>query len=111
MPGGTRLQYSTQAQVGGRLAQVSARLIDEVTNRMANDFFTRFAKELKGGNGQELEAASQKSQVLLPDTLQMPQVQASPWQSNLIAVIAAAVSVTAAAVAVFVTLFVTQIIR
>ncbi len=111
VPGGTRLKYSTQAQVGGRLAQVSARLIDGVTNRMADDFFSRFAKELKGGNALGLEAASQKSEVVRPDTLQLPQVQASPLQSNLIAVIAAAVSVTAAAVTVLAALFVTQITR
>jgi carbon monoxide dehydrogenase subunit G len=43
---GTRLRYTAQAQVGGRLAQVGSRLIDGVTRRMADDFFKRFAREL-----------------------------------------------------------------
>jgi carbon monoxide dehydrogenase subunit G len=40
--GGTRLVYFTQAQVGGRLAQVGARLIDGVARKMAGEFFARF---------------------------------------------------------------------
>lgn len=56
VPGGTRLTYEARAEVGGRLAQVGARLIDGVTQKMANDFFTRFARELSAaqalsGNG------------------------------------------------------------
>jgi carbon monoxide dehydrogenase subunit G len=39
---GTRLIYRTQAQVGGRLAQVGARLIDGVARKMAAEFFARF---------------------------------------------------------------------
>jgi carbon monoxide dehydrogenase subunit G len=40
--GGTRLVYFSQAQVGGRLAQVGARLIDGVAKKMAGEFFARF---------------------------------------------------------------------
>jgi carbon monoxide dehydrogenase subunit G len=39
---GTKLSYSAQAQVGGKLAQIGSRLIDGVANKMANDFFKRF---------------------------------------------------------------------
>jgi carbon monoxide dehydrogenase subunit G len=39
---GTRLAYRAHAQVGGRLAQVGARLIDGVAKKMAEDFFGRF---------------------------------------------------------------------
>jgi carbon monoxide dehydrogenase subunit G len=39
---GTRLIYRTHAQVGGRLAQVGARLIDGVAKKMAAEFFARF---------------------------------------------------------------------
>jgi hypothetical protein len=38
----TRLRYRAHAQVGGRLAQVGARLIDGVAKKMAEDFFARF---------------------------------------------------------------------
>ena len=40
--GGTRLAYSAQATVGGKLAQVGSRLIDGVARKMADDFFARF---------------------------------------------------------------------
>ena len=38
----TRLRYSANASVGGRLAQVGSRLIDGVARKMADDFFLRF---------------------------------------------------------------------
>jgi carbon monoxide dehydrogenase subunit G len=44
--GGTRLQYAVNAKVGGRLAQVGARLIDGVAKKMADEFFTRFKTAL-----------------------------------------------------------------
>lgn len=42
----TRLTYSVQAQVGGRLAQVGARLIDGVAKRMADLFFEKFKESI-----------------------------------------------------------------
>lgn len=44
---GTRLKYTVNAQVGGRLAQVGSRLIDGVAKKMADDFFSRFKKTLE----------------------------------------------------------------
>lgn len=38
----TLLAYSANAQVGGKLAQVGARLIDGVAKKMADDFFKKF---------------------------------------------------------------------
>lgn len=38
----TRLRYSANASVGGKLAQVGSRLIDGVARKMADDFFVRF---------------------------------------------------------------------
>lgn len=45
---GTRLVYRSHAQVGGRLAQVGARLIDGVARRMAEEFFGRFTAAVVG---------------------------------------------------------------
>lgn len=42
VPEGTTLQYTVSATVGGRLAQVGARLIDGVAKKMADQFFVRF---------------------------------------------------------------------
>ncbi|HEX6960017.1 MAG TPA: carbon monoxide dehydrogenase subunit G [Ferrovibrio sp.] len=40
--GATRLTYQAQAQVGGKLAQIGARLVDGVAAKMAEDFFAKF---------------------------------------------------------------------
>jgi carbon monoxide dehydrogenase subunit G len=40
---GTRLAYSVDAVVGGRLAQIGGRLIDVAARQMADTFFERFA--------------------------------------------------------------------
>ena len=44
--GGTLLSYAVQAQVGGKIAQLGARLIDSSAKQMADAFFDNFAKEL-----------------------------------------------------------------
>lgn len=42
----TRLSYTAQATVGGKLAQIGSRLIDGVARKMADEFFTRFNARL-----------------------------------------------------------------
>jgi uncharacterized protein len=42
----TRLSYTAQATVGGKLAQIGSRLIDGVARKMADDFFNRFNERL-----------------------------------------------------------------
>lgn len=43
---GTKLAYTANAQVGGKLAQVGSRLIDGVANKMADDFFRTFVARI-----------------------------------------------------------------
>ena len=43
IPEGTKLAYDVEAQVGGKLAQLGARLIDGVAKKMADQFFADFA--------------------------------------------------------------------
>jgi uncharacterized protein len=43
---GTLLSYDVKAQVGGKIAQLGARLIDATAKQMADAFFTRFAAEV-----------------------------------------------------------------
>ena len=45
---GTRLGYAVKAMVGGKLAQVGARLIDGVAKKMAEQFFTAFNQRMSG---------------------------------------------------------------
>ncbi|QDO98738.1 carbon monoxide dehydrogenase subunit G [Ferrovibrio terrae] len=53
----TRLSYSVNAQVGGKLAQIGARLIDGVAAKMAEDFFTKF-NQIVGGPAAGADIAS-----------------------------------------------------
>ncbi len=45
---GTRLIYDVEAQVGGKIAQLGARLIDGVAKKLADQFFTNFAAAVAG---------------------------------------------------------------
>ena len=42
----TRLSYDAKAQVGGKLAQIGARLIDAAAGKIAEDFFKAFEARL-----------------------------------------------------------------
>ncbi|QIM52385.1 CoxG family protein [Hydrogenophaga crocea] len=43
---GTRLRYTAQASVGGKLGQVGGRMIDAAAKQMADQFFAAFQTEL-----------------------------------------------------------------
>ncbi len=45
---GTMLGYTVKAMIGGKLAQVGARLIDGVAIKLANQFFSEFNKRVCG---------------------------------------------------------------
>jgi uncharacterized protein len=45
-PSETLLKYNVKAQVGGKMAQLGARLIDSTAKQMADQFFDRFAARL-----------------------------------------------------------------
>ncbi|MBX9701616.1 MAG: carbon monoxide dehydrogenase subunit G [Acetobacteraceae bacterium] len=45
-PSETVLRYAVKAQVGGKIAQLGARLIDSTAKQMADQFFDRFAAQL-----------------------------------------------------------------
>src|ERR1700761_1619834 len=45
-PDGTLLTYQVNAQVGGKLAQLGARLIDASAKQMADQFFDRFSAQV-----------------------------------------------------------------
>jgi carbon monoxide dehydrogenase subunit G len=44
--GATRLSYDVRAQVGGKIAQLGARLIDATAKQMADQFFDRFTERM-----------------------------------------------------------------
>lgn len=53
----TVLKYDVDATVGGKLAQLGARLIDGTAKKMANDFFSNFAEIVSEGGAPETDAA------------------------------------------------------
>ncbi|TCR60625.1 carbon monoxide dehydrogenase subunit G [Bosea sp. BK604] len=52
-PQATLLAYTVKAEVGGKIAQLGARLIDSTSRKLAGQFFANFGKELAG---QEIKA-------------------------------------------------------
>ena len=46
---GTRIDYTANALVGGKLAQIGSRLVDAAAAKVADDFFARFVERLGGG--------------------------------------------------------------
>jgi carbon monoxide dehydrogenase subunit G len=55
---GTVLTYEVHAQVGGKMAQLGARLIDATARQMADAFFNRFAA-LVGAPAEAVAAAAE----------------------------------------------------
>jgi hypothetical protein len=47
-PTGTRIDYTANAQVGGKLAQIGSRLVDATAAKVADDFFARFVERVGG---------------------------------------------------------------
>ncbi len=50
-PSGTLLHYDVEAQVGGKIAQLGARLVDGVAKNMSDKFFATFAAIAAGAAG------------------------------------------------------------
>jgi uncharacterized protein len=55
--GSTKLTYSANAQVGGKLAQIGSRLVDGAARKIAAEFFKRFGAQLQGSGSAEVASA------------------------------------------------------
>ncbi|MGH7108367.1 MAG: SRPBCC family protein [Acetobacteraceae bacterium] len=64
----TLLQYDVKAQVGGKIAQLGARLIDASAKQMADNFFDRFAASV-GGVPEVAEAGPRGHEAVARETL------------------------------------------
>jgi carbon monoxide dehydrogenase subunit G len=58
---GTLLSYTVNAAIGGKLAQIGARLIDGTARKFAEDFFSRFAELVAAGRPAEASATAHPS--------------------------------------------------
>ena len=53
---GTELAYSVEAKVGGKIAQLGARLIDGFAKKMADQFFETFQNVVEGADAPPADA-------------------------------------------------------
>lgn len=51
---GTRLSYTVDASVGGKIAQLGSRIIDSFAKKMADSFFERFQTAVEGPAEEEI---------------------------------------------------------
>ncbi|MDE2362628.1 MAG: carbon monoxide dehydrogenase subunit G [Hyphomicrobiales bacterium] len=82
IPTGTKLTYDVEAQVGGKLAQLGARLIDGVAKKMADQFFADFAAAV---GKQEGVAAPAEAQASAAAPAPAQNSEAKGWLQRLIA--------------------------
>lgn len=76
--GGTLLNYTAEAQVGGKIAQVGARLIDGVARKLADEFFTRFKASVEQpSDNTEAQIAAQPGNPSEPGAVPSPGARAS----------------------------------
>ena len=60
--GGTKLTYSVDAQVGGKIAQLGSRLIDMTAKKMADIFFGKFSELISSEKNESSEIAESDDQ-------------------------------------------------
>ncbi|MEM7016052.1 MAG: carbon monoxide dehydrogenase subunit G [Pseudomonadota bacterium] len=63
----TQLAYDVDATVGGKLAQVGARLIDGTAKKMADEFFSNFNRELSGEPEEAEQQTAAKNEKIMDD--------------------------------------------
>lgn len=78
---GTLLKYEVDAQVGGKLAQLGARLIDGTAKKMASQFFENFAEAVTEGDGETVAATEAETTpaAAAGGTTAMAQVGIGTW--------------------------------
>lgn len=81
----TVLKYDVDATVGGKLAQLGARLIDGTAKKMAEEFFSTFA-EVVGGPAPEVAVAPAAAPA--PAAAAGPEIGAGTWIGTVIIVAA-----------------------
>ena len=62
----TLLRYAVKAQVGGKMAQLGARLVDSTAKQMADQFFDRFAANIGVPELEEVAASAAATPVESP---------------------------------------------
>ena len=66
--GGTKLIYEVEATVGGKIAQVGARLIDMTAKKMADIFFGKFSELITSSNDSDSREKKSSDEISANDT-------------------------------------------
>lgn len=77
----TRLDWTADAQVGGKIAQLGARLIDGTARKMSEDFFQRFATLLAAAPTEVTPGAEASATPPMPPQAAVPD---SVWVAALL---------------------------
>ena len=72
------LSYAVQAQVGGKIAQLGARLIDASAKQMADAFFDRFSAQVAAPAAKPLPAEEREEHIEARPTPPPPPSAISP---------------------------------
>ncbi len=90
--GATVLTYTATATVGGKLAQVGQRLLDATANKMAADFFGRFAEAIDGlGDDEpagEIESTAEPDEAAAAPEAAAPGLPTWAWVTGVLVVVA-----------------------
>src|SRR5689334_21442203 len=90
---GTRLAYTVEAHVGGKMAQIGSRLIDATARKMADDFFNKLGSVVGGSAAPppaETATAAPPAAAASPAARPAPSTRLSPvvWVVGLVVVVA-----------------------
>ena len=85
----TKLTYTVEAHVGGKLAQIGSRLIDATARKMAEDFFRTFSEVVGGAPAAAAAAEPAAAPPLEAAAAQPPSPRLSPviWVAGLVIVV------------------------
>lgn len=73
----TVMRYTAQAQVGGKMAQLGARLIDSTAKKLAEEFFGRFAAAMTKPSAAPAAGQAAASSDLPPSPEEVPEAAAA----------------------------------
>jgi carbon monoxide dehydrogenase subunit G len=82
---GTRLRYTAQASVGGKLGQIGGRMIDATAKQTADQFFLAFSEQLGAGSGATASETAVLADAASPAplaTATRPAAVVTPWAAS-----------------------------
>ena len=83
----TRLTYTVEAHVGGKLAQIGSRLIDATARKMAEDFFRNFSEVVGGAPAAAAEPAASGAPEAAVAQPPSPRLSPVIWVAGLVIVV------------------------